>query len=175
MHLSSTIPIIGFAAYSGTGKTTLLEKLIPVLSEEGLRLAVIKHAHHDFDIDIPGKDSYKLRKAGAIDTIVASSKRWARIHENQSNDKEPDLNVLIKELNKQTLDIILVEGFKHENIPRIELRRAILNKPLLYPDDPNIIAIATDQDDDSHHTIVTLDINAPLSITQFILKHFFNS
>ena len=145
------IPMIGFAAYSGTGKTTLLEQLLPLLNKQGIRVAMIKHTHHDkFDIDQPGKDSYRLRKAGAQQMLVASSKRWALMVE-QSDDHqqahpEPNLHELLAHLDLQKADLILVEGFKHETISKIELHRPILGKPLLCPNDPNIIAIATDQE-----------------------------
>ncbi|MDH3326796.1 MAG: molybdopterin-guanine dinucleotide biosynthesis protein B [Gammaproteobacteria bacterium] len=164
-------PIIGFAAWSGTGKTTLFEKIIPLLSNSGLRVAIVKHAHHDFDIDHPGKDSFRLRKAGAIDTIVASANRWALIHENIENLKEPNLYALLDQINSHQLDLILVEGFKHEPIPRIELYRSELLKPLLYPDDKEIIAIATDCSDKISHSITQLDINNPDKIVEFI-QHY---
>jgi len=178
--------LVGFAAWSGTGKTTLLEKVIPLLGDKGHHIAVIKHAHHNFDIDHDGKDSFKLRKAGVIDTIVASAKRWAYIHENQAFDNhiedggttphEPDLNTLLALLhtdpNRPWPDIILVEGFKHACFPRIELHRAELNKPLLYPVDKEIIAIATNSNDKMQHPIKTLDINNPAEIAAFIETHF---
>ena len=177
MHiLNNRPPLIGFAAWSGTGKTTLLEQLIPLLRNQGLQIGVIKHAHHDFDIDHEGKDSYKLRKAGAVDTIVASGKRWALIHENDSldngyNKPEPDLWELVDVLKNHSLDMILIEGFKHESFPRIEVHRRELNKPLLYPDDKEIIAIATDSGDEITHPIKILDINKPAEIVTFILQH----
>ena len=179
-------PIIGFAAWSGTGKTTLLEKIIPIFRQNGFKVGVIKHAHHDFDIDHEGKDSYKLRKAGATDTIVASGKRWALIHENQtgkstSAETDPDLWALVGEIATHPLDIILVEGFKHESIPRIELFRnkqlhddlASDKNTLMYPDDKEIIAIATDSNDKISHSIRQLDINNPNEIVQFI-QHYFS-
>ncbi len=185
-------PLIGFAAWSGTGKTTLIEKLIPLFREKGLRIGVIKHAHHDFDIDHKGKDSYKLRKAGATDTIVASAKRWALIHENDTNSNtgqltEPDLASLLAALTSTSaslknapLDLILIEGFKHEAIPRIELSRTesrtesrvALNKTLLYPEDKEIIAIATDASDNRAHPITRLNINEPSEIVAFITDYF---
>jgi len=166
-------PLIGFAAWSGTGKTTLLEQIIPAFRENGLRIAIIKHAHHDFDIDHDGKDSFRLRKAGAVDTIVASGKRWALIHENEITDDEPDLWQLLDQLNFDSLDLILVEGFKHESFPRIELYRTALNKPLMYPQDDKIIAIATDANDKMPHKIKKMDINNPIEIVTFI-KHYFS-
>ncbi|MDH5256574.1 MAG: molybdopterin-guanine dinucleotide biosynthesis protein B [Gammaproteobacteria bacterium] len=169
---NKTPALIGFAAWSGTGKTTLLEKIIPLFREKGFRVAIIKHAHHDFDIDYPGKDSFRLRKAGAIDTIVASGKRWALIHENDLHQEEPDLNNLVTKLDLNSIDLILVEGFKHEHIPRIELRRSNTDKPLLYPEDKDIIAIATDSNDKIPHTIHQLNINDPAGIVNYIEHHF---
>lgn len=161
--------LLGFAAYSGTGKTTLLEKLIPMLKQHGLKVAVIKHAHHDFDIDQQGKDSYRLRKAGATDTLVASKYRWALIHEQEEIQEEPDLFELLTHIKPSNHDLILIEGFKHEAIPRIELHRSSLNKPYLYPKDKQIIAIATDFVKSDHKNLTVLDINNPEQITQFIL------
>ncbi len=140
-----TPPLCGFVAYSGSGKTTLLERLIPELRRRGLRLALLKHAHHDFDIDKPGKDSHRLREAGAEQVLVASRKRWALIHENDVEQPEPKLFELLQHLDGDNLDLVLVEGFKHEAYPKIELQRAELEKPLLHPHDPHIIAIACDQ------------------------------
>ncbi|UJF18157.1 bifunctional molybdopterin-guanine dinucleotide biosynthesis adaptor protein MobB/molybdopterin molybdotransferase MoeA [Vibrio sp. SS-MA-C1-2] len=138
----SQTPIVGFAAYSGTGKTTLLEQLIPVLRNKNLKLAVIKHAHHDFDIDQDGKDSYRLRKAGADQMLISSRYRNALISE--TPDTEADLNSLLGQLDHQDLDLVLIEGFKKLNFPKIELHRDVIGKPWIYPDDKNIIAIATE-------------------------------
>ena len=175
------IPLLGFAAFSGTGKTTLLEQLIPELNQANIRIAMVKHTHHEkFDIDKPGKDSYRLRKAGAEQMLVASARRWALMVEQPLQDRtaEPDLFELLAHLDLKKTDLILVEGFKHESISKIELHRPALGKPLLYPDDPDIIAIATDQ---SHFhdkngqrvhpdTILCpiLDINNISEITDFI-------
>ena len=120
-----TVPVLGFAAWSGTGKTTLLKKLIPQLRDRGLRVGVVKHAHHDFDIDIPGKDSYELRRVGADSVLVGSQKRWALVVE-VSEDREIDLPSLLMSLRGLALDIILVEGLKDRQIPKIELHRSEL-------------------------------------------------
>jgi len=165
-------PLLGFAAYSGTGKTTLLEKIIPLLKLQGKKVAIIKHAHHDFDIDHPGKDSYRLRKSGAIETLVASKHRWALIHEQENLCDEPNLFELLAHLNTSNLDLILIEGFKHEAIPRIELHRSTLNQPYLYPDDNQIIAIATDLVNSNHKNLTVLDINNPEQITHYILTTY---
>lgn len=160
-------PILGFAAFSGTGKTTLLEKLIPQLLEHGIRIAMVKHAHHAFDIDTPGKDSHRLRKAGAQQMLIASSQRMALMTENPT-PQEPRLDELITRLELDTVDLILVEGFKHVPFPKIELHREALGKTLLHPHDPAIIAIACDHPIDSG-SLPSLDINDTAAIARFIL------
>lgn len=173
-----SIPILGFAAYSGTGKTTLLKQLIPQLKNRGIHLGVIKHAHHNFDIDHPGKDSYELRKSGAEQMLIASRKRWALIVEEEHNDEDPTLLSLIEKMDISCLDIILVEGFKNEFFPKIELRRAELSKDLLFPNDASIIAIATDnplENTDNLRDIKQLDINNPEQIVTFICDNFLNN
>ena len=164
--MTFTIPVLGFAAYSGTGKTTLLTRLVPLLKDRGLRIAVIKHSHHDFEIDTPGKDSYQLRKAGAVQTLVASPYRDALITEH-AVQAEPQLADLVNRLDHDSIDLVLVEGFRHEAFAKIELHRPALGKPVLYKDDSSIIAIASDIPmgiDD----LPKLDINNPLQIAQYI-------
>ncbi|WP_366512327.1 molybdenum cofactor guanylyltransferase MobA [Neptunomonas sp.] len=136
--------LLGFSAWSGTGKTTLLKKLIPALRNNGVRLAVIKHAHHQFDVDHPGKDSYELRKSGANQMLIASANRWALMVD-KPEPKEPILAELVSKLDLANLDLVLVEGFKRESIPKIELHRPSLGRPLLFSEDSNIIAIASDE------------------------------
>ncbi len=162
------IPVLGFAAPSGTGKTTLLTRLLPLLKAQGLRIGVIKHAHHAFDTDVPGKDSYELRKAGASQMLVASRHRTALITEH-ATDTEPVLGELLQALNQSTLDLILVEGFKHAAYPKIELHRHALGHPLLYPHDSSIIALATDDMTLAPHNIARLDINNTQEIADFVL------
>jgi len=174
--IQSKKPILGFSAHSGTGKTTLIEKLIPQLLENNIRIALIKHSHHDFDIDQPGKDSYRLRKAGAKQTIVASKKRWALMVETPQEKSEPDLSELINQIDYNTIDLILVEGFKHEAINKIALHRKNHAQSLSFLSDPNVIAIATDDE-----TLVTptkqnssnpkLNINNIDEICHFISKY----
>jgi len=165
--MKHTKPVLGFAAYSGTGKTTLLKQLIPLLGERGIRVGVIKHAHHDFDIDKPGKDSYELRKAGARQLLVASARRSALMTENDTS-REPELDALIGRLDADSIDLVLVEGFKHAPCARIELHRPALGHPYLYPQDDNIIAIATDAAIDTGD-LPLLDINDAAGVAQFIL------
>ena len=162
-------PVIGFCAYSGTGKTTLLKKIIPLLREKNLRLAVIKHAHHDFEIDHPGKDSIELRQAGAEQIVVSSARRRAIIIENHDNQAEPTLAELVEDLDHSWLDLILIEGFKNEIYSKIELHREAMNRPLLYKNDANIVAIATDHTHSAH--LPVLDINQPAQIVEFIFEY----
>jgi len=144
--MSRHIPVIGFAAWSGTGKTTLLARLIPLLRERGLCVAAIKGTHHDIDIDRPGKDSYTLRKAGASQVMLASRHRTMLVTEiEELRDEPPLLTALVAQLDLKILDLVLVEGFKHERFPKIEVHRAALGKPLLHPGDPDFIAVITDE------------------------------
>ena len=168
--INASCPLLGFVAFSGTGKTTLLKQLLPLLKAQSLHIGMIKHAHHTFDIDIPGKDSYELRKAGAEQTLVASSKRWALMVETPQQEHDPQLNELIAHLNQDKLDIILVEGFKHIRFPKIELHRPALGNPLLFPDDPDIIAIAHDDKLTTNTTIPSLDLNSPEDIAKFVVQ-----
>lgn len=165
----TAVPLLGIAAFSGTGKTTLLTQLIPKLSASGLRVAVIKHAHHLFDIDKPGKDSYRIREAGAKQIIVASNRLLALMQTSDDDKTEPVLAECLSRLDKQKLDLILVEGFKHEAIPKLELHRASIGEPLLYPDDPNVIALATDDVSIATSSIPVMDLNDLDTILQFIL------
>lgn len=170
--LTNQIPVLGFVAHSGTGKTTLLTKLIPVLKNQGFKVGVIKHTHHSFEIDHPGKDSFELRKSGAIQTLITSSHRSALITENEP-EKTSSLNDMISTLDLDILDIILIEGYKKERFPKIELHRADLDKPLFYPDDDSIIAIASDEKISGLGPLPLLDINQPEKIADFIIQTFF--
>lgn len=165
------IPVLGFAAYSGTGKTTLLMKLLPLLTSRGLRIGMIKRAHHDFDVDKPGKDSYELRKAGASQMLVVSRRRWALMVEN-TQEVEPNLGDLVARLDGRRLDLILVEGFKREVFPKIEVHRPSLGHRPLYPNDPSIVAIATDRPLSEPAALPVLDLNAPAAVAAFISERF---
>ena len=133
--------LIGLAGWSGSGKTTLLAKLLPVLIARGRTVSTIKHAHHAFDVDQPGKDSNTHRLAGASEVLVSSAKRWALMHELRG-EAEPMLRDLVTRLSP--VDLVIVEGFKTQNHPKLEVHRSVVGKPLLYPEDPNIVAIASD-------------------------------
>lgn len=165
---TTTVPILGFAAYSGTGKTTLLEALLPQLTEAGLRIGMLKHAHHNFDVDKEGKDSYRLRKAGATQMLISSRNRYALMTE--TPDAESEFEYLLTRFDCDKLDIILVEGCKNIAFPKIELHREVVGKPWLYPNDTNIIAIAADtQVDDSE--LPQMDINDLDSIAEFVIQY----
>lgn len=158
------LPLLGFVAWSGTGKTTLLERLIPLLNQRGLRLGVLKHSHHQFDIDQPGKDSHRLRKAGAGQVMAASSLRHARIVE--TPDGEPPFADLLAGFDWERLDLLLIEGFKHERFPKIELHRGAIGRPLLFPDDPDVMALISDNP--QHSSLPHFDFEALDAIADFI-------
>jgi len=163
------VPLLAFAAWSGTGKTTLLKQLIPLLNVKGIRPGLIKHTHHDVDVDKPGKDSYELRKAGAAQTIVANQNRWALMTETLERE-EVDLCWLASRMDAASLDVILVEGFKHEAIPKILLFRARLGHGVdeLEIDD-HVIAIASDTEI-PEAGLPVLDINSPVQIANFVAE-----
>ena len=168
-------PLLGFVAFSGTGKTTLLKQLIPRLKNQDLRIGLIKHAHHHFDIDIPGKDSYELRKAGADQVLVASQRRWAMVTETAEQEGDPALSEMLAHLDQSNLDLILVEGFKHVAFPKLELHRPSLGHPLLFPDDADILAIASDAPLTQDTTLPVLDLNQPEAIADFIQQHILST
>lgn len=165
--LNAQVPVLGFVAASGTGKTTLLTQLIPVLKQNGLRIGLIKHSHHDFEIDQPGKDSFRLRKAGASPVMLVSRYRRAMITE-LDPEQEPRLGDQLKQFDQAELDLILVEGFRAERFPKIELHRPSLGQPLLYSNDPDIIAVATDAALETPAHLMQLDLNRPEMIAEFI-------
>lgn len=156
--------VIGFAGWSGSGKTTLVEQVIGLLEARGLVVSLIKHAHHDFDIDFPGKDSWRHRHAGCREVLVTGGKRWAVMHELRGRD-ELTLNEALAQLSP--CDLVLVEGFKREPIPKIEIYRAEIGKPQLFPDDPHIIAVASDAPQATH--LPQLDLNDPAAVAEFIV------
>ncbi|MGR5131753.1 bifunctional molybdopterin-guanine dinucleotide biosynthesis adaptor protein MobB/molybdopterin molybdotransferase MoeA [Vibrio alfacsensis] len=168
MKHTLNIPILGFAAYSGTGKTTLLEALLPKLTDAGLRIGMLKHAHHNFDVDQPGKDSHRLRKAGASQILISSRNRFALMTETPESESEFDY--LLTRFDQDKLDVVLVEGCKNIAFPKIELHREEVGKPWLYPHDANIIAIASDSGElDSE--LPQMSINDLDAIAQFVLQY----
>jgi len=146
--------VIGIAGWSGAGKTTLLTRVIPVLTTRGLRVSTIKHAHHAFDIDTPGKDSHAHRIAGATEVLVSSANRFALMHELRG-EPEWTLHALLTKLS--AVDLVLVEGFKRETHPKLEVFRKAVGKPMLHPDDPNIVAVASDAPVAARVPVVSLD------------------
>lgn len=160
-------PLLAIAAYSGTGKTTLLKQLIPLLKQRCIRVGLIKHTHHDVDVDTPGKDSYELRKAGADQTLVASDRRWALMTE--TPELQPlDLQYLASRFDRNKVDVILVEGFKHEPVSKIILYREDIGRPLEDMLDEFVIAVASDQSITVKAR--SLDLNQPESIADFIVE-----
>lgn len=171
--IDSRLPIVGFCACSGTGKTTLLTRLIPLLKSHGLRVGVVKHAHHSFDLEYPGLESHSLRSAGAQQMLIASRRRIAWIEETPARKGEPRLEELLTALDPRRLDLILVEGFKHEPFPKIELHRPAMGTPLLHPRDSSIIAIASDSPLLSTPGLSQLDLNRPDQIAAFIVNKIY--
>ncbi len=160
------VPVLGFAAYSGTGKTTLLVKLLPLMKLQGLRVAMIKQTHHDFEIDKPGKDSYELRKAGANQVLIASEKRCALVTEYEK-PVASDLVELVNKLDLDNIDLVLVEGFKNKSFPKIELHRAAAASKLIFPEDDNVIAVASDESLDTGD-LPLLNLNETEEVAGFI-------
>lgn len=158
--------IFGFAGWSGSGKTTLIEKLIPLFVERRLRVSLIKHAHHSFEVDQPGRDSYRHRHAGCTEVLVTSSRRWVLMHELRG---EPERGFAELAQRVSPCDLLLVEGFKRERMPKLEVYRAAVGEPLLHPHDPDIVAVACDQHLETVLPQFELD-DAP-AITNFILRH----
>ena len=160
--------VVGFCGYSGSGKTTLVEQLVSRFRLAGQRVSVVKHAHHDFDIDHPGKDSYRHREAGAFEVLIASDRRLAKIREYELR-AAPTVHQLIAEL--YDVDWVLVEGFKQADVLKIEIWRAETGKRVQYPNDPFVVAIATDSADRLPQPtgLPLLDLNDPDAVTAFPL------
>ena len=159
--------VIGLAGWSGSGKTTLLTKVIPRIAARGLRVSTVKHAHHAFDVDLPGKDSHTHRMAGATEVLVGSANRWAQVHELRG-EAEPGLDALLRRLSP--VDLVLVEGYKRERHPKLEVYRAAVGKPLLQPDDPAIVAIASERPLPAARVPV-VDLDDVDAIVDILLRH----
>jgi molybdopterin-guanine dinucleotide biosynthesis adapter protein len=158
--------VLGIAGWSGSGKTTLITKLIPLLASRGVRVATLKHAHHAFDVDTPGKDSYEHRKAGACEVIVSSARRWVQMHE-VGDGAEATLAQLLARLSP--CNLVLVEGFKTEQHPKLEVFRRAVGKTPLHPQDKRIVAIASDESFPDAG-IPTVDINDIAAVAEVILS-----
>ncbi len=159
--------VIGFAGWSGSGKTTLVTQLIPVLVGRGVTVSTMKHAHHAFDVDKPGKDSYQHRAAGATEVMIGSGKRWALMHELRE-EAEPDSVGLMKHMSP--VDLLIIEGWKKEGHEKIEIHRPAHGKPLIQPDDPKVVAVASDADLPGL-PVPRLDLNDIEAIADFIVDH----
>ncbi len=159
--------IFGLAGWSGSGKTTLVVRLLPELISRGYRVSTVKHAHHDFDIDKPGKDSYRHRHAGATEVMVTSARRWALMHENRD---APEPSVAEITARMSPVDLLLIEGFKHHAHPKLEVHRPANGKALLCPDDPHIVAVASDTPLPGV-SVPVLDLNDVPGIADFITAH----
>src|SRR3954465_1189337 len=158
--------VFGFAGYSGSGKTTLIERLIPLIVARGLTVSLIKHAHHTFDVDQPGKDSYRHRHAGAAEVLVTSSRRWVLMHELRGG-AEPSFEAQLARLSP--CDLVIVEGFKHAPISKLEVWRRVTGEPLLHPNDPHIVPTPPDARIETPLPLLDLDDDA--SIASFVLAH----
>ena len=159
--------IIGLAGWSGSGKTTLIARLLPELVRRGLRVSTMKHAHHGFDVDQPGKDSYRHREAGATEVLVASASRWALMHEHRGGG-EPTAVQLMAHMSP--VDLLIVEGFKREGHDKLEIHRREANKPLIYPDDPRIVAVLSDERL-ADCPLPVIDIDDIAAVADFIVAH----
>jgi len=159
--------IIGLAGWSGSGKTTLITKVLPRLIARGCRVSTLKHAHHGFDLDQPGKDSFMHREAGATEVVISSAKRFALLHELR-DETEWDLPALLGKFT--AVDLVLIEGFKRDAFPKIEIYRAANGKPLIHPDDPLIVAIASDTAL-PQVKVPVIDLNDIERIADVLLKH----
>ncbi len=159
--------VLGIAGWSGSGKTTLIAKLIPLLTSRGVRVAAVKHAHHSFEVDHPGKDSYEFRAAGAAEVLVSSSRRWVQMHELGSDEPEANLAGLLRRLSP--CDLILVEGFKRERHPKLEVFRRSLGVAPLHAGDPRVVAVASDHSLPEAR-IPVLDLNDTAAIAELVLE-----
>ncbi|MCW5752526.1 MAG: molybdopterin-guanine dinucleotide biosynthesis protein B [Alphaproteobacteria bacterium] len=159
--------IFGLAGWSGSGKTSLVVRLLPELVRRGIRVSTVKHAHHAFDIDQPGKDSHRHRMAGASEVVISSSHRWALMHELRGAP-EPRLAELLRHMSE--VDLVVVEGFKRESHPKLEIHRPSLGKPLLQPDDPDIVAVASDVPL-SGLAVPVLSLDDTAGLASFLLDH----
>lgn len=159
--------IIGLAGWSGSGKTTLVTKLIPAFKARSLRVSTLKHAHHGFDLDTPGKDSFMHREAGATEVIISSSRRWAILHELRE-EEEWDLPDLAAKMSP--VDLVLVEGFKRDPFPKLEVHRVANGKPLIQPEDPYVVAVAADTPL-PEAKVPVVDLNDVEAVADLLLKH----
>jgi molybdopterin-guanine dinucleotide biosynthesis protein B len=167
MNGEEEMKVIGLAGWSGSGKTTLIVQLIPALVRRGLKVSTMKHAHHAFDVDKPGKDSYEHRAAGATEVMIGSGKRWALMHELRE-EEEPGSRSLMRHMTQ--VDLLIIEGWKAEGHEKIEIHRPSHGKALIQPDDPKVVAVAADEDLPGL-PVPRLDLNDVEAIADFIVAH----
>lgn len=167
LAMPGSTKVIGLAGWSGSGKTTLVRQLIPALVRRGLKVSTMKHAHHAFDVDKPGKDSYEHRAAGATEVMIGSAKRWALMHELR-DEPEPDSASLMRHMTP--VDLMIIEGWKAEGHEKIEIHRPSYGKPLIQPDDPRVVAVASDAEIPGL-PVPRLDLNDVEAIADFIVAH----
>ncbi|MDQ2915917.1 MAG: molybdopterin-guanine dinucleotide biosynthesis protein B [Casimicrobiaceae bacterium] len=160
--------VFGFAGWSGSGKTTLIESLVPRITARGLRVSLVKHAHHDFDVDQPGKDSHRHRMAGCAEVLVTSAIRWALMHELRG---APELTLAEAIARLSPCDLVLVEGWKRACIPKLEVWREMLGKPLLHPADSRILGVATDDPERVRSSLPTFALHDPAAIATFVIEN----
>ncbi len=171
MNRLTQVPIVGLVGSSGSGKTTLLERMLPVLGGAGWRVAVIKHAGRGFDLEEHGKDSHRVREAGAAQVLVASRDRWALLVERADRRDEPSLHELVGRFDPAEIDLIVVEGFAHEGHPKIEVYRPAHGRaPVAWPADASVVAVATDEPLETGHDVARLDLNRPEAVAAFITE-----
>ena len=163
----TAVKVMGIVGWSGSGKTSLLVEVLPILRAQGLRVSTMKHAHHRFDVDKPGKDSFRHREAGASEVLVVTSSRWVLMHESRE-EPEPSIESLIERMTP--VDLLLIEGFKTHPHPKVEIHRESEGKPLLCQEDPGIVAVASDRPLPGL-AVPVLDLNDPAAIAGFILAH----
>jgi molybdopterin-guanine dinucleotide biosynthesis protein B len=170
------VPVLGFVGASGAGKTTLISAIVPILADCGYRVGIMKHARHGFDLDQPGKDSYRMRLAGAAQVLVASRSRWALMAETPDHTGEPAFHDLLRQFDPSAVDVVLVEGFARERYRKIEVHRPSQGEPpKCWPDDPDVIAVASDQVLAVMHPVQLLDLNQPQAIAHFVLERLTRS
>ena len=161
--------LFGFAGWSGSGKTTLIEQIVPLLVRDGLRVSLVKHAHHDFDVDQPGKDSWRHRQAGCTEVLVSSARRWALMHELRDR---PELTLAQALARLSPCDLVLVEGYKRAAVPKLEVHRPVVGKPPLFPGDPHIVGLATDAPEQfAGARLPVLDLSNAQAICAFVKTH----
>lgn len=166
---SVAVPVLAVVAASGSGKTTLLTRLLPELRAQGVQCAVIKHSHHDVELDVPGKDSHRLREAGAAQVLLASPYRRFWVEEGDGKT-EPALQDMLRRLDLDRVDLVLVEGYRHEHVPKIEIHRTELGKPLLCSHDPDVIAVATDASAGPGLDLPYLPLNDAREVAAFVIN-----